>query len=475
MKKLVIAILVIGIPIGAYFYIREYGQVNLSVLEGEKTQAYLGDLVVPITASGHIRPDSITQIKSEASGEIVDIPFDVGMMVDRGGLLVRLDESDEQRRVDQAKADEAKAKVNLQRAEITLEERRKVGTLLAEAKLKQAQARLERAKEDHTYYKRNWQEGAGTQREYVLARTALEEAEAALTLAQAEQNQAQIAIDLAKQDVAVAKESLKTASKAREDAEERLSETKIFSPIEGMVLDRLVQVGEMVQSGTTSLTGGSVLVTVADVSDIYAVVNVDEADIGMVRDLAPPTAVPGSAATQPGLVAMKAADGAGAPTTQYATLPEEVLGTGQEVEVTVESFPNETFYGVIERISPQSEISQAIATFKVWIRITSDNRDELIGLLNTQAEAHFTAKSVTDAVLVSYDAFHRNPDGDGFGVYVPKGEDDRDYEFRECKFGVDNGIDVQVIEGLDAGEWVFTKLPKKTEREKEEAAAAEEE
>jgi hypothetical protein len=32
-----------------------------------------------------------------------------------------------------------------------------------------------------------------------------------------------------------------------------------------------------------------------------------------------------------------------------------------------------------------------------------------------------------------------------------------------------------VIEGLDAGEWVFTKLPKKTEREKEEAAAAEEE
>jgi len=207
-----------------------------------------------------------------------------------------------------------------------------------------------------------------------------------------------------------------------------------------------------VQSGTTSLTGGTVLMEIADVSDIYAVVNVDEADIGEVRELAPPSAVPGPTATQP------------------ATLPAHVFDKNELVEVTVESFPHEKFFGVIERIAPQSQLMQAIATFKVWIRITSDNKQELIGLLNTQAEAHFTVKSVTDAILVSYDAIKKDPNGEGYGVFVPVTNPEthkRDYEFRACKFGIDNGIDVEVIEGLQPGDEVYVRLPQKTQKEKE--------
>ena len=43
----------------------------------------------------------------------------------------------------------------------------------------------------------------------------------------------------------------------------------------------------------------------------------------------------------------------------------------------------------------------------------------------------------------------------------------RDYEFRPCKFGIDNGIDVEVIEGLQPGDEVYVRLPQKTQKEKE--------
>jgi HlyD family secretion protein len=217
-----------------------------------------------------------------------------------------------------------------------------------------------------------------------------------------------------------------------------------------------------VQSGTASLTGGTVLIEIADVSDIYAMVNVDEADIGLVRELSPPEARPGPPETQPA---------------KMVELPEGTIEKSQKVRITVESFPDEEFFGVIERISPQSEVVQAIATFKVAIRITSENRSMLIGLLDTHAEATFTSRSVIDKLLVPYEAVRGDPNSDAYGVYVAvpkrdgKGEEP---EFRKCRLGMTDGISYEVIEGLEEGEMVYTKLPIKTRREQEEEEASQE-
>ncbi len=461
MKRLLAILALVGVLVGGYYWVRRNTQLSLSFLEGKKTTVRRGDLVVPITANGHIKPASVTRIKAEASGEIVEIPFDVGMMVRRGDLLIRLDEDDEQRNVDRATADFARAEVNLEQTRIAERQHREVGVRLAEAKVAQAEARSRRADFEYERVRRLREEGQAGPAEFEYAESAKREADALLVSARAEVQQAQLAIEAAVQDGRVAEENVKNARKALEDAQERLRETRIYSPIDGMVLERPVQVGEVVLSGTKSLTGGNVLVELADVSAVYAVVNVDEADIGLVRQLAPPSAVPGPTATQ-------AVFAPGAP-----------IDPDQQVEVEVESFPQSRFHGVIERIAPQSELNQAIATFKVWIRITSENRHELVGLLNTQAEAHFTARSVTNALLVSYDAFRKNPNGEGFGVYVPvnrPGQTREGWEFRPCRFGADNGIDVEVLEGLAEGEEVFTVLPVKTEKERRaEDRAAEEE
>jgi len=462
MKKIIITVLLLGLIAGGYYVVRTRAHVTLSVLEGEMVTTRRGDLIVPITASGNIRPASVTKIKGEAGGEVVQTPFDVGQMVHKGDLIIRLDKSDEQRNVDRAKADYERASIAKERAEVLLKKSKDVGVRLAEARRDQAEAQKKLAEVDYNRIQELMDLGGGATHpmEVETSEARFHEAEATLKAAQAELDQAKdSAIEMANLDVQTAEESLETAKKTLEDAEERLRETTVLSPIDGMVVARHVQVGEVVQSGTTSFTGGTVLIEIADVSEIYAVVNVDEADIGQVRALAPEWARPGPTARHP------------------ASLPADVFDQATRVEVTVESFRDEEkFYGIIERISPQSEFLQAIATFKVWIRIVSDNRDKLVGLLNTQAEAHFTAKSVRDAVLVSYDAIQKDPNGEGFGVYVPvtkPGESRPEPEFRPCKFGVDNGIDVEVIKGLKEGEKVYTKLPRKTRREQEAEERAE--
>jgi HlyD family secretion protein len=474
MKKLVITIIVAVLLVGGYYWIKKHGQLGLSFFKGETMRVHRGDLDVPITASGRIEPASITRIKGKASGEVIRLPFEVGKPVRRNDVIVEMDKSDEQRNKDRAQADYERAAIALDRAKIAEEEARKVGIPAALADLAQAEARLTYTQIEHTkksVYKDD--PNVLSRQEFETVDAQLKEVQAAVAAAKAKVTQAETAVRYSASDVKTMEQNLEVATKQLDDAKQRLAETTVLSPIDGMVLRRQVEIGEVVQSGKTSLTGGTVLIELADVSNIYAVVNVDEADIGLVRQLAPEDARPG-VSTAPASVPAPAGSEKNPPTgvatsepgevalTRPAELPSGVIDTSQTVEVTVESFPGERFYGVIERIAPQSEISQAIATFRVQIRLTSPNRTELVGLLNVQAEAHFTAKSVRNALLVSYDAFQKNPNGEGFGVYVPVPDrklGERKKEFRLCEFGRDNGIEVEVIKGLKEGDEVFTKLP----------------
>jgi len=475
MKKLIIAVVCLAVLGVLYYMIRQHGAVSLGFLEGKQVVTKRGDLVRPITASGKIEPASIVQIKGKASGEVVELPFKEGAMVKKGALIVRLDPVDEQTSVDRAKADYDRAEIALTNAQLSWQARKEVGVPGAKAKKDQADARLSLVESDFEHQKKlksirevDQSLDPATEREYKDAESRWKEAKAAVEGAKVEVRQAELARDMAEQDIEAAKKTRDMAKKVLEDAQQRLKETKIYSPIDGMILVRHVQIGEVVQSGKTSLTGGTVLMEIADIGDVYAVVNVDEADIGDVRELAPPSAVPGYTGTRPA-----GAAAASAPATQeapLATLPEGTFDKTEKVEVTIESFPQDKFFGVIERIAPQSQIIQAIATFKVWIRITSVNRSKLVGLLNTQCEAHFTVRSVRDAILVSYDAIRKDSNSDRYGVYVVTRNPvtgKPDSEFKACKFGIDNGIDVEVIEGLGVGERVWTQLPQQTEKEKQ--------
>jgi HlyD family secretion protein len=185
-----------------------------------------GDLVVSISATGRIDPIERVEVKSKASGEIINLPIEVGDLVHKGDLIARLDRTTAQNDFDQATADHAVAK-------ITLEQREK--------ELQRQQALFEK----------------GLAAESVLddVRLAYEQANAQLVRARS---------------------SLSTAK-------ERLDDTEIRAPIDGVVLSRPVEVGQIISSGTTTVTGGTLLCTIANMSEVYVIADVDETDIGKVE------------------------------------------------------------------------------------------------------------------------------------------------------------------------------------------------
>jgi HlyD family secretion protein len=458
MKKAIIAVLVIGVALGAFWYLSNV-KLSFSALEGEIKQVTRGDLIIPITASGTVQPASRTEIKSKASGEIIAIPFNPGDMVKKGDLLIELKRDDEQRNYELRKSEQDKATANLAKAKIFLEQRQKlhpVEVAMAQAKLSGAEARMVQA-EANWKHKEGLADDIKTTQEVIVAKSTYDEAVANRDLTKADLERAKLEesnIAAAEQDVKLAQEALTSSATALADADERLRETRILSPVDGMISEVNVNVGQIIQSGKTSLTGGSVLMTIADVRELYVVAEVDEADIGTVRKISPASARPGLDRKE-----------------TPATMPADI---GTPVKITSDAFRDNDklveFAGMIERILPEPKARQAIVTYDVKIKLTSENRTLLF--LGMQADVEFTAESIKHALLVPQDAIRTGPDGE-LGVFIPVKKADgtgEEPEFLRLRTGSRNGIVIQILDEdkIKEGQRVYTKLPIKTNKQRKE-------
>jgi HlyD family secretion protein/macrolide-specific efflux system membrane fusion protein len=133
----------------------------------------------------------------------------------------------------------------------------------------------------------------------------------------------------------------------------------------------------------------------------------------------------------------------------------------------VQSFRDEDFAGVIERIYPEPKSLTGVVTYLVDVVITSENRSKL--LTGMRADVSFTSEFVQNALLCPNEAIREGPRGK-LGVYVPKPDSapgTHETQFVDVRFGLDNGNYSEVLEGLDEGTFVYIKLPAKPEKDKE--------
>ncbi|MCH8850693.1 MAG: AMP-binding protein, partial [Chloroflexi bacterium] len=166
---------------------------------------------------------------------------------------------------------------------------------------------------------------AARRRTTVASQTAqLEGAKAAL-------ERAKLAIPLAEQRVKQAESTHESARQSLGDAQKRLTKTDILSPINGVVADIRTQIGEVIQGGKTTLTGGTVLAVVLDMATLVVRAEVDESDIGRVLEIAPDWAIPGR--------------------DENAKAPDDFMDAAKTMThlpvITVESFRDDEFIGVV--------------------------------------------------------------------------------------------------------------------------------
>jgi len=235
-----------------------------------------GDLSITVEATGNIEPIRKVEVTSKASGEVLGMLVDVGDEVGPGALLARIDPRDVQNGFDQAKAD-----------------------------LEVAQARLDIS-------------GAQKVRSEELLSSGV------ISLQEHEANNL---------DYANAQANLVKAETNYELNELRLSDVTIRAPSAGTILEKNVEEGQVIQSASQNVSGGTTLVVMADLGVMQVRTLVDETDMGDVR-------------------------------------------SGMATSVTVEAYPGRPFAGLVEKVEPQAVVEQSVTMFPVIVQL--DNRSGLL-------------------------------------------------------------------------------------------------
>ena len=341
MKKYVVAVVALLVLAGAFFAVR-------SALSGPPAAAVRfvseavvrADVVSTIAASGTLEPVELVDVGSQVSGKIVvfgtdrdGAEVDYCSTVTNGMVLARIDDETYLADLDVAKAQLANA----------------------EASVASANANMQKAKVDLDHARKDWDRarsiGVGialSQSDYDSYLASYESACAQLVVAEASVRQAAAQVVQAKANVA--------------KAERNLGYCTIVSPVDGIVVDRRVNLGQTVVS---SMNVSSLFLVAKDLHKMRIWASVNEADVGSVR-------------------------------------------AGQGVAFAVDALPGRTFRGTVRRVRLNATLSSNVVTYTVEIDV--DNADlSLIPYLTASVE--FETDAVRGALAVPSRALRFAPSG----------------------------------------------------------------
>ena len=220
-------------------------------------------------------------IAPRISGQVATVLVDDNDVVKAGQVLATLDPRDNESALEAAKA--AVARDRSQRDEISATTSRQPSIIEEQqAAVVSARARLSFAQANARRYGNLATTGAGTMQEHQQADTTLEQGQASLDSAQASLDAARRQLDVLKAQISATEAAVKADGARLEQATLNLSYTQIRAPIDGMVGERSVQVGNYVGPGTT-------LMTVVPLDQVYIEANYLEVELLHVRGGQPVT------------------------------------------------------------------------------------------------------------------------------------------------------------------------------------------
>ncbi len=382
----VVALALVGGALALNAMLRTDKEIDPSKL----TPIERGDLARSVVATGKIQPLAKVEVKSKASGIVKQIFVHYGDRVRQGQVLVELDKEELQARVREAKA-------SLMAAQAALES--------AEASYTRDQAEAEGT--DLPFLKSAMERARQLNLEGLIAKSLLEEAEKIYQVALNKQTVALRNVAVTRAEVARAKAQVAQGQAIRERAEEDLRNATIVSPMDGLVLSRNVEVGDAVSSILVLGSQATLILTLGDVSSVYVLGKVDEADIGKVY-------------------------------------------LGQSARIVVESFKDKKYAGSVTKISPLGVEKDNVTTFEV--RASIQNPDGELKA-NMTANAEIILEEKKGVLIVPEAAVIYDKDRKTF-LEVPDSRSEKGKSKIAVKLGISNGVKTELVEGLKSGDKV---------------------
>jgi HlyD family secretion protein len=348
----------------------------------KKQEVTAETLEVSIEASGIIEAISSIEIKSKASGEVLFLGAEVGDSVKKGSIIGQIDQRTPTNILNQSKSDLEAAKVRLENA----------------------RSQFERGKELHA-------NGS-------ISDKAFEDIQ---------------------ENFAQAKSTLVRTEVSYENAKIALDDTIVRSPISGTIISRPVEVGQVISSPTSAVGGGTLLMTMADLSKVRVRALVDEIDVGKVS-------------------------------------------IGQTVSIKVAAYRDKEFFGTVSKVEPLAKIEQNVTTFPVLIDIDNKenllllgmNTDVVIEILNKDVSMSapsmslrtrkdvYSAANILNIPKEEVDIFLKNKvKGENFNKFIVIKDGKKGPALTWVQIGVSDLSNVEILDGLNSGDTVYI-LPSKS-------------
>ena len=262
-----------------------------------------GDLEATVSSTGTLSAVTTVQVGTQVSGRIVAIHADFNDRVKKGQLIAQID------------------------------------PVLLQQAVRDAQAGLERSQAELEQTQREYERNKQLFERKVLTEIDFNTAKYAYNVAQANVKSAQVTLERARQNLAYA---------------------DIHAPIDGVVVERDVDVGQTVAA---SLSAPQLFLIANDLSQMQILAAVDESDIGAIHE-------------------------------------------GQSARFTVQAYPNETFSGSVKQVRLQSKTTENVVNYTVVVSVSNPNGKLLPGMTAT---IDFLTGSAKDVLLVSNAALRFRP------------------------------------------------------------------
>lgn len=365
---IIAAAVLVAVSVPAIIKVRSGGDVK--EVEAEAVQQRV--LAPTILASGTLTYQTEVKLVPEIIGRVKELLVKEGDEVEKGELLLRLDPAAQQAQVAQLEASVAQSRLNI--------ERQKVTSATQSVKFKRYEA---------------------LRKEGVIDANTFDEVASANQLAQVELQTSTAGL-------------LQTEAQLRQ-ARENLAKTEVRAPISGRVTALFIKLGETAVPAVTSIAGSDLMI-VADTSNLFAEVNVNETDVARV-------------------------------------------GPGQEAHIVPAAFPDKSWVGKVETVavSPRSVAGQS-KSYPVKIRI--GNVEDIQFHTGMSCRAEISTRNTTGrptlsvpVAAVRYEEVANRNEKAKASIFVI--ENGRAVQ-RDIETGIADDNHIEILKGASEGEQIIT-------------------
>ncbi|NLN33604.1 MAG: efflux RND transporter periplasmic adaptor subunit [Flavobacteriaceae bacterium] len=357
--KILLIVLFIGVVLAAFYYM--YATSTKDNVNYETTEVAIRDISTKAVATGAVKPREVIEIKPNISGVISEIHVVEGETVEEGALIATL-----------------RVIPNVQSLNA------------AQQQINSAQITLNNEKIQYNRTKSLYDQGVVPKQEY---------------------DNALATYQMAQQNLKAAQSDYKIAQTGIAPGLEQYATIQIRATISGMILSIPVEIGNTVQE-INNFSVGTTIATMADVNQMIFEGNVDEADVGKLKE-------------------------------------------GMRLSVMIGALPDERFEGVLNFISPSGVETNGIVQFE--IKADVNLKEDIFLRANYSANAEVILSEAKNVVTLETAHIQYDDKGQAYVEVLKPGTEKYDqpvFQKKLLETGISDGVHTEIKSGLKQGEQV---------------------